>query len=178
MFWYSYTTLKQGKISDDKLRDQAKEIGKEMKITDFNYSFGWLSKFKKRYKLHKSYIDKCLVEIDMPTNVTQLIEWVKEVHEANLNESDLISFVENNQSLNESNTAKKEAISSGDSCSNDDYISMNSVDLSSTTSKEVDLNDAKIALEKLHKFCEQSEYFDSNDLRFLIRLKSKLESIN
>ena len=47
--WFSNVCDKNGIITDDILREKAKELGEEFNINDFTYSNGWLYRFKKRH---------------------------------------------------------------------------------------------------------------------------------
>ena len=154
MYWYSHA-LQGSKVSDDNIRDQAKQIGPILKISDFNYSAGWVTNFKKRFKLQKCQID---------SNVSHNSLFVVDSIDPNV----LVDWVKTSENKLIQSTAE----------SMDILTASNSDSIKSELSDHSEINDAKNALYKLHSFCEQSEHFDSNDLRFLIRLKSKLELID
>lgn len=48
--WLGEVSSKNIPISGRMIVNEARHIGKEMAIVDFNYSAGWLSRFKRRYK--------------------------------------------------------------------------------------------------------------------------------
>ena len=54
--WFSDVRSKGATLSDDILIEKAREFGLKLAISDFNYSRGWLQRFKKRHHI-KSY--KC-----------------------------------------------------------------------------------------------------------------------
>lgn len=49
--WHQQTSNKNVPISDEMLIDKAKDYGVMLDIKDFNYSCGWLTKFKQRHGL-------------------------------------------------------------------------------------------------------------------------------
>ena len=47
--WFSDIRAKNAIVTDDILREKAKQFGVELNITDFSYSNGWLHRFKQRH---------------------------------------------------------------------------------------------------------------------------------
>ena len=49
--WFSNVRSKNVTVTDDILRAKAKEFGKELNVSDFAYSNGWLQRFKTRHSI-------------------------------------------------------------------------------------------------------------------------------
>ena len=55
--WFQDVLAKGAVISDEMLIEKGKKFGEDLDIQDFNYSQGWLQRFKKRHTIsfHKSH---------------------------------------------------------------------------------------------------------------------------